>query len=79
MAFEFELTVLHAFGKYVKGAVVWLEEEVKEILSSEHANKVIKVAAGTHSSVAEATTPTPDATPAAEAAATAPATDEHHD
>lgn len=45
---SFELTVLHAFGQYAKGAAIWVKEEVEAILASEHAHHVIKVPAGTH-------------------------------
>lgn len=48
----FELTVLHAFGNYEKGAAIWAEEEVKSILNSEHALHVLKVPPKTHEAIA---------------------------
>lgn len=51
---NFELTVLHAFGKYAKGAAIWAKEEIEAILSSENALRVVKVPAGTHSVAEEA-------------------------
>jgi hypothetical protein len=50
----FELTVLHDFGAYAKGAGIWAEDEIKAILGGENALRVNKVPAGTHSAVAKA-------------------------
>lgn len=44
----FELTVLHAFAGYAKGAAIWAEDEIKGILGSELAHHVLKVPVGTH-------------------------------
>lgn len=46
-----ELTVLHDFGQYVRGMFITVEEEIQAVLGSEHANRVTKVAAGTHKAV----------------------------
>lgn len=43
-----ELTVLHDFGQYVRGMFITAEEEILAVLGSENANRVTKVAAGTH-------------------------------
>ena len=48
---SYELTVLHAFGPHAKGDTIHDQDEVKKILSSEHAHNVVKVAIGTHSAV----------------------------
>lgn len=50
----FELTVLHAFAGYAKGAAIWGQDEIKAILGSEHAHHVLKVPAGTHEAAAAA-------------------------
>jgi hypothetical protein len=55
-----ELTVLHAFGPYAKGDAIVDEAKIKEVLASEHAHHVIKVAAGTHAA-AEAAAPAVEA------------------
>lgn len=44
----FELTVLHAFADYAKGAAIWVEDEIKAIMGSELAHHVLKVPVGTH-------------------------------
>jgi hypothetical protein len=54
---SFELTVLHAFGQYAKGAYIWVKEEVEAILNSEHAHHVIKVPVGTHTAAEAAAEP----------------------
>lgn len=50
----FELTVLHAFAGYTKGAAIWVQDEIKAILGSEHAHHVLKVPSGTHEAAAAA-------------------------
>lgn len=51
---NFDLTVSQDFGPYAKGDVIHDPAEVKAVLASENAARVIKVAAGTHAGVVAA-------------------------
>ena len=68
-----ELTVLHDFEDYAKGDFIVDEGEIKRILGSEHALRVVKVPAGTHGTEESAPKPAPAALAAPAVKSNAPA------